>query len=83
VHDSKPYLSRLDRQLTAFNLYPEYVGLDAGYKTAGICKGLEERGIEGVIGYRRSNKSVFTGGGVSEYEEDCAVTATFFTFVGR
>jgi transposase len=56
VHDSKPYLSRLDRQLTAFNLYPEHVGLDAGYKTAGICKGLEERGIEGVIGYRRPNK---------------------------
>lgn len=56
VHDSKPYLSRLDRQLTAFNLYPEYVGLDAGYKTAGICKGLEDRGIEGVIGYRRPNK---------------------------
>lgn len=56
VHDSKPYLSRLDRQLTAFNIYPEYVGLDAGYKTAGICKGLEARGIEGVIGYRRPNK---------------------------
>lgn len=56
VHDSKPYLSRLDRQLTAFNLYPEYVGLDAGYKTAGICKGLEDRNIEGVIGYRRPNK---------------------------
>ncbi len=56
VHDSKPYLARLDRQLTAFNIYPHAVGLDAGYKTAGICKGLEERGIEGVIGYRRPNK---------------------------
>jgi transposase len=56
VHDSKPYLARLDRQLTAFNIYPECVGLDAGCKTAGICKGLEERGIEGVIGYRRPNK---------------------------
>ena len=56
VHDSKPYLSRLDRQLTAFNIYPDAVGLDAGYKTAGICKGLEDRNIEGVIGYRRPNK---------------------------
>lgn len=56
VHDSKPYLARLDRQLTAFNIYPESVGLDAGYKTAGICKGLEDRHIEGVIGYRRPNK---------------------------
>lgn len=56
VHDSKPYLARLDRQLTAFNMYPKWVGLDAGYKTAGICRGLEERGIDGVIGYRRPNK---------------------------
>lgn len=28
-------------------------GLDAGYFTPAICKGLEERGIYGVIGYRR------------------------------
>jgi IS5 family transposase len=56
VHDSKPYLARLDRQLTAFNIYPEAVGLDAGYKTAGICKGLEDRNIEAVIGYRRPTK---------------------------
>jgi hypothetical protein len=56
VHGSKPYLARLDRQLTALNLYHEAIGLDASYKTAGICKGLEDRGIEGVIGYRRPNK---------------------------
>lgn len=56
VHDSKPYLARLDRQLTTFNIYPESVGLDAGYKTAAICKGLEDRDIEGVVGYRRPNK---------------------------
>ena len=30
--------------------------MDAGYKTAGIYKGLEDRNIEGVIGYRRPNK---------------------------
>jgi hypothetical protein len=29
------------------------VGLDAGYATAGIARGLEERGILGVTGYRR------------------------------
>ena len=57
VHDSKPYLARLDRQLTAFNIYPYAVGLDAGYKTASICKGLEDRNVEGVIGYRRPNKA--------------------------
>ena len=53
VHDSRPYLSRLDRQQEHFNLNPIVVGLDAGYQTAGICKGLEDRGIYGVIGYRR------------------------------
>lgn len=30
-------------------------GLDAGYLTPHICKGLIERGISGVIGYRRPN----------------------------
>ncbi len=53
VHDSIPYLERLDRQTGRFGFEVEAVGLDAGYSTAGICKGLEEREIYGVIGYRR------------------------------
>lgn len=53
VHDSVPYLERLDRQKERFGLPVESVGLDAGYFTAGICKGLEERNIYGVIAYRR------------------------------
>lgn len=53
VHDSVPYLERLDRQQERFGLAVESVGLDAGYFTAGICKGLEERNIYGVIAYRR------------------------------
>jgi transposase len=53
VHDSIPYLGRLDRQRDRFGLDVRAVGLDAGYSTAGICKGLEDRGIEGVIGYSR------------------------------
>jgi transposase len=53
VHDSIPYLRRLDRQKERFNFNVEAVGLDAGYFTASICKGLEEREIFGVIGYRR------------------------------
>jgi transposase len=53
VHDSLPYLQRLDRQCERFGFTPGAVGLDAGYFTAGICKGLEDRGIEGVMGYRR------------------------------
>jgi transposase len=53
VHDSRPYLSRLDRQCERFGFEVEAVGLDAGYHTAALCQGLEERDIYGVIGYRR------------------------------
>lgn len=55
VHDSIPYLERLDRQRERFGFDVESVGLDAGYFTAGICKGLEKRDIYGVIAYRRPN----------------------------
>ena len=55
VHDSIPYLDRLDRQRDRFGFRPEAVGLDAGYFTAGICKGLEDREIYGAIAYRRPN----------------------------
>jgi transposase len=57
VHDSIPYLSRLDRQRKRFGFAVESVGLDAGYSTAAICKGLEDRNIFGVIGYRRFGKA--------------------------
>jgi transposase len=55
VHDSIPYLSRLDRQSERFGFNVAAVGLDAGYFTSGICKGLEERDIYGAIAYRRPN----------------------------
>jgi transposase len=55
VHDSIPYLDRLDRQIGRFGFKVEAVGLDAGYFTPGICKGIEERNIYGVMGYRRPN----------------------------
>lgn len=57
VHDSIPYLGRLDRQRERFGFEVEAVGLDAGYATAGICKGLEDRNIFGVIGHRRFGKA--------------------------
>jgi transposase len=53
LHDSVPYLGRLDRMRKRFGFDVAAVGLDAGYFTPAICKGLEERGIYGVIGYRR------------------------------
>mgnify|MGYP000923256539 FL=1 len=55
IHDSIPYLERLDRQRQRFALDVRAVGLDAGYATAGIAKGLDDRGILGVTGYRRPN----------------------------
>jgi transposase len=53
VHDSIPYLERLDRQRERFNFETEAVGLDAGYMSAPLCKGQEDRKLYGVIGYRR------------------------------
>ena len=52
VHDSVPYLGRLDRQRERFNFTIRAVGVDAGYAAAAITQGLQERNIYGVIGYR-------------------------------
>jgi hypothetical protein len=53
VHDSVPYLSRLDRQIDRFGFKVEAVALDSGYLTNPICKGLHDRTIFGVIAHRR------------------------------
>lgn len=53
IHDSKPYLDRLDHQIQRFGFEVEAVGLDAGYLTTPICHGLEQRDIFGVIAHRR------------------------------
>jgi transposase len=52
VHDSVPYLGRLDRQRERFGFTIRAAGVDAGYATAAITQGLEERSIYAVIGYR-------------------------------
>jgi len=54
VNDSEPYIDRLDYQIDKFGFKVKYVGLDAGYNSNVICKELEERYIQGAIGYRRS-----------------------------
>ena len=53
VHDSVPYLDRLDRQRERFDFEVKEVGLDAGYFTAAICKGLCDRDIYGAMPYLR------------------------------
>jgi transposase len=53
VHDAVPYLGRLDRQRERFGFTIRAAGVDAGYATAAVMKGMEERDIYGVTGYRR------------------------------
>ncbi len=55
VHDSQPYLGRLDRQRERFGFGVQTVGLDAGYYTPMVCHGVHARGIEAVMGYRTPN----------------------------
>lgn len=52
-HDSQPYLARLDRVRERFDLAVGAVGLDVGYFTPHVCKGILERGLFGVMGYKR------------------------------
>lgn len=53
VHDSKPYNKRLEYIETTFKFKIKKVALDSGYDTLEIKKNLIEKGIFGVIGYRR------------------------------
>jgi len=53
VHDSRPYLDRLDHQIDRFGFDVKNVGIDAGYFTAHICKGLVDRNIYGTMPYTR------------------------------
>lgn len=53
VHDSVPYLSRLERQRERFGFCIEAVALDSGYLTASICRRLHQENVFAVIGYRR------------------------------
>jgi IS5 family transposase len=53
VHDSGPYVERLERQVERFGFAVEAVALDSGYLTNPICNALTKRGIFAVIGHRR------------------------------
>lgn len=61
VHDSQPYLERLERQISRFGFKVEAVALDSGYFTTPICKSLKDKHIFAVMGYRRfhSAKGLF------------------------
>lgn len=52
INDVDPYLKRLDRQISRFGFETKYVGVNAGYFTNVICKGVLERKLQGTMGYR-------------------------------
>jgi hypothetical protein len=54
VHDSVPYLKRLDYQIEKFGFDEtlEAIALDAGYLTTPICKALHDKKVFAVIGHR-------------------------------
>lgn len=56
VHDSQPYIGRLERQIARFGLEPVAAGVDAGYFTAAVCQLTQEMGVALVPGYRRPNR---------------------------
>lgn len=56
VHDSQPFIGRLERQIKRFGLEPVAVGVDAGYFTSSVCHLTQEMGISLVPGYRRPHK---------------------------
>jgi hypothetical protein len=53
VHDSLPYIERLERQSERFGFNVEAVALDSGYLTNPICNKLKEKNIFAVIAHRR------------------------------
>jgi hypothetical protein len=53
VHDSVPYVDRLERQIERFGFNVEAVALDSGYLTTPICKSLQDKDIFAVIAHRR------------------------------
>ena len=53
VHDSKPYIDRMEYIKNTFNFNIKQVALDSGYGSLDIKKYLIDNNIFGVIGYRR------------------------------
>ena len=53
VHDSKPYIERMEYIKNKFGFNIKEVGVDSGYDTLEIKKYFEDNNIFGVIAYRR------------------------------
>lgn len=60
VHDSTPYIDRLEYIKRKFGFKIKEVGIDSGYNTLEIKKYLHDNDIYGVIAYRRYAKAETT-----------------------
>ena len=60
VHDSVPYISRLEYIKRKYGFEIKEVGIDSGYDTIDIKKYLHDNNIYGVIAYRRYGKAETT-----------------------
>ena len=89
VHDSVPFVSRMEYIKQKFGFEIKEVGLDSGYDTLEIKKYFEENGIFGVIGYRSYGQGKTT---IRKYkfkynkEKDwyvCPETGAILPYTGR
>ena len=65
VHDSQPYIERLEYIKNKFNFRIKECGIDSGYDTLEIKKYFEDNNIFGVIAYRRYQQGETT---IRKYE---------------
>lgn len=89
VHDSGPYLQRLEYIKNKFGFDIKEVGIDSGYDTLEIKKYFEDNNIFGVIAYRRYQQGDTN---IRKYEfkyhreQDCYVcpkTGVILPYTGR
>ena len=89
VHDSVPYISRLEYIKRKFGFDIKEVGIDSGYDTLDIKKYLHDNNIYGVIAYRRYARAETTvRKGRFKYikESDCYIcpeTGAILEYTGR
>lgn len=53
INDVDPVANIIAQVSSRLGRTPEFMGLDAGYHCAPVCKQLADAGIQGIIGYRR------------------------------
>ena len=89
VHDAVPYISRLEYIKKTYGFDIKEVGIDSGYNTIDIKKYLHDKGIYGVIAYRRYAKAETTvKKNTFKYirERDCYIcpkTGVILEYTGR